>query len=442
MAQGWDFLLTTAMWPLVILVASGAVAWLLALALGRAAAGLASRGRTRLVGAMLSSLRGPLAGGLVLVGAYLAALLLIPPEAWSPNVTASFRAFLALAGLYAAAAFLGATGRWYAQEVVAGGSSRLGYLLLPALKIAIPVTGWLLAALVVLGAFGVQSEPVNTWLLEHGGRTALITGLTLVGLLAAEHAIPKMVDSAVARRARELDEEARKRADTLGRTLVAASQVALAVLAAFMVIAEVGVNIGPILAGVGVAGIAIGFGTQSLVRDFVGGFFIIFENQYRIGDVVKVGEVAGLVEDLSLRRTVLRDLDGVVHSVPNGDVRVASNFTREWSRVNLNVAVAYNADLDKVLDIINQVGRALAGDPAWAPLILTPPQALGVDYLTDTAMEIKVLGDTRPIRQWEVMGELRKRLKEAFDREGIQIKTSQQGLLRQLALPQQSRPRA
>ncbi|HLE82273.1 MAG TPA: mechanosensitive ion channel family protein, partial [Dehalococcoidia bacterium] len=151
-------------------------------------------------------------------------------------------------------------------------------------------------------------------------------------------------------------------------------------------------------------------------------------------------EVAGLVEDLSLRRTVLRDLDGVVHSVPNGDVRVASNFTREWSRVNLNVGVAYGEDVDHVMEVMNRVGRELAEDPAWAPLILTPPQALGVDYLSDTAVEIKMLGDTRPIRQWEVMGELRKRLKEAFDREDIKIRASQQGLIRQLAFPQRGRP--
>jgi len=391
--------------------------------------------------AALSSVRGPLSSGLVLLGAYVAAFLFIPAVAWYPYVVTAFRTLLVLWGIYAAVAVLGGITRWYAREAVARDRTRLGYALVPALRMAIPVLGGLVAVLVLLGAVGVQSEPVNAWIMEHGGRTAFIIILALVALPAAEQAIPKMVDSAVVRRAPELEEETRKRADTLARTLVTAGQFAVALIAAFMVTAEVGVNIGPILAGVGVAGIAIGFGTQSLVRDFVGGFFIIIENQYRIGDVVKVGEVAGLVEDLSLRRTVLRDLDGVVHSVPNGEIRVASNFTREWSRVNLNVAVAYNADPDRVMDIINQVGLALAGDPSWAPLILTPPQAVGVDYLSDSAVEIKVLGDTKPIRQWEVMGELRKRLKEAFDREGIQIKTSQQGLLRQLAFPQQSRPR-
>jgi len=122
-----------------------------------------------------------------------------------------------------------------------------------------------------------------------------------------------------------------------------------------------------------------------------------------------------------LRRTVLRDLDGVVHVVPNGEIRVASNFTKEWSRVNLNVSVGYGEDLDRVISVINQVGKKLAGDPAWAPFILKPPQVVRVDNLGESGIEIKILGDTRPMSQWDVTGELRKRLKGAFDQEGIEI---------------------
>ena len=140
-----------------------------------------------------------------------------------------------------------------------------------------------------------------------------------------------------------------------------------------------------------------------------------------MGDVVKIADVAGLVEDINLRRTVLRDLDGIVHFVPNGEIRVASNYTKELARVNMNVSVAYGEDLDRVISVINRVGKELSEDPAWAPSILTPPQALGVDKLGDSDIEIKILGETKPMRPWAIMRELRLRLKKAFDKEGIEI---------------------
>jgi len=170
-----------------------------------------------------------------------------------------------------------------------------------------------------------------------------------------------------------------------------------------------------------VAGIAIGFGAQSLVKDIIAGVFVLLENQYRVGDVVRIAGVDGLVEAINLRRTVLRDMDGVVHVVPNGEVRVASNLTKEWSRVNLNISVGYGEDLDRVMAVIDRVGLELAQDPQWRDAILTPPRSLRVDKFGDSGIEIKVLGDTRPLKQWDVMGELRKRLKRAFDQEGIEI---------------------
>jgi small conductance mechanosensitive channel len=188
-----------------------------------------------------------------------------------------------------------------------------------------------------------------------------------------------------------------------------------------MLLSELGINIAPVLAGVGIIGIAIGFGAQSLVKDIIAGLFILVENQYRKGDVVKIADVSGLVEDISLRRTVLRDMDGVVHVVPNGEIRVASNLTKEWSRVNMNISVSYNTDLNHAIAVINRVGEELAKDPQWAPFILTPPKALRIDNLGDSGIEIKILGDTKPTKQWDVMGELRLRLKKAFDLEGIEI---------------------
>jgi len=176
-----------------------------------------------------------------------------------------------------------------------------------------------------------------------------------------------------------------------------------------------------LIAGFGIAGLAVGFGAQSLVKDIIAGVFILLENQYRVGDVVRISDVAGVVEEMNIRRTVLRDLDGIVHFVPNGEIKVASNFTREWSRVNLNISVAYGTDLDHAIAVLNRVGEEIAQDPQWSPLILKAPQFLRVDNLGDSGIELKVVGDTKPIRQWDVMGELRKRVKKAFDEEGIEI---------------------
>jgi len=175
------------------------------------------------------------------------------------------------------------------------------------------------------------------------------------------------------------------------------------------------------VAGLGIAGFALGFGAQYLIRDLIAGIFIILENQYRVGDVVRVADIGGLVEEITLRKTVLRDLDGIVHHVPNGEIRAASNFTRRFARVNLNVSVAYDTDLDHAISVINRIGQELAEDEKWRKVIKSPPQVLRVDNLGDSGIDIKILGDVKPMEQWAVMGELRLRIKKAFDAEGIEI---------------------
>ena len=246
--------------------------------------------------------------------------------------------------------------------------------------------------------------------------------LGIVLTLGVTILIPRIIEAAVLRsKAEQTEEELNKRAETLASVLTATAQVIIILVFAFMLLSELGLNITPILTGVGVVGIAIGFGAQSLVKDIIAGLFIIMENQYRKGDVVKIADVAGLVEDINLRRTVLRDLDGIVHVVPNGEIRVASDFTKGWSRVNMNISVSYGTDLDHAIAVINRVGQELANDPKWAPLILKPPQVLRVDNLGDSGIDIKILGDTKPIEQWNIMGELRLRLKKEFDKEGIEI---------------------
>ncbi len=268
----------------------------------------------------------------------------------------------------------------------------------------------------------IDWDRVTDWLLTHGLRILLVLLLAAAADLLLRWLVPHAIRPAVARQMRgKPQEEIDQRTHTLVAVLRGSGRFVLVVWALFTILPEVGVNITPILASVGIAGIAIGFGAQSLVKDTINGLFILADNQYSKGDVVTVAGISGLVEEVGLRRTVLRDLDGVRHYVPNGAIAVASNLTQEWSRVNLNVSVAYGEDLDKVFALINRVGHELAADPEFGPLILKAPEALRVDAFGDTGVAIKVLGDTEPIRQWDVMGELRKRLIQAFVQEGVRV---------------------
>lgn len=325
-------------------------------------------------------------------------------------------------GIYTAVALIELVLAWYSAEIAPKTKSSLDDMIVMALRWGVPMVAGILGLILVLDMVGIEMPAVGSWLRQHGGKLAFLIVLNVVALLMTTSAIPKIITSAVSRsKAEQTEEELKKRAETLSGVLTTSLQVLIMLVFAFMLLSEVGINIAPVLAGLGIAGIAIGFGAQSLVKDIIAGLFIILENQYGKGDVVKIADVAGLVEDINFRRTVLRDLDGIVHVIPNGEIRVASNFTKEWSRVNLNISVAYDTDLDRAIAVINRVGQELASDPQWAAAILTPPRALRVDNLGDSGIEIKILGETKPIRQWDVMGELRLRLKKAFDAEGIEI---------------------
>jgi small conductance mechanosensitive channel len=268
----------------------------------------------------------------------------------------------------------------------------------------------------------IDSDRVRDWLLTHGLRIVLIVALALAAELLLRWLVPHVLRPLVQQRMKgKPDEEVQKRLHTLTSVLEGTGRVVLVAWAIFTILPEAGVTITPILASVGIVGIALGFGAQSLVRDTINGLFILMENQYSQGDVVTVAGISGRVEDVSLRRTVLRDLDGVVHYVPNGAIQVASNLTQEWSRVNLNVSVAYGEDIDRVFAIIDRVGRELAADPQFEPLVISPPRALRVESMSDTGVAIKVLGDTQPVRQWEVTGELRRRLIRAFLGENVRV---------------------
>lgn len=265
-------------------------------------------------------------------------------------------------------------------------------------------------------------DKVEDWLLDHGTVLGGIAVFVMIAIIAINMAVPRLVRVTTERRLiNKPQEEIDQRIDTLSHVFTRTGGAVFILIGLLTALPEMGVNVGALIAGFGIAGIAIGFGAQSMVKDFLAGIFILVDNQYARGDVIQVAGVSGVVEDIGLRRTVLRDLDGARHWVPNGEIVVATNFTEDYSRVNLNIGVSYSEDLDHVISVINRVGEELAADEEWGEQILTPPQVLRVDGFGDSSIDLKVLGDTRPTQQWAVMGELRLRLKKAFDDEGIEI---------------------
>ncbi len=215
--------------------------------------------------------------------------------------------------------------------------------------------------------------------------------------------------------------EAEKRARTLGRIARQVVSVGVWCVAIMLIMGELGLNLGPVLAGAGIAGLAVGFGAQTLVKDIISGFFILFENQFRVNDVIETAGVSGLVEAINLRTTVLRDVQGRVHVIPNGSISVVSNLTREWSRALLDVGVAYKEDTDRCYEVLRGVGAAMETDPDYGPRLAGRFEYPGVESLGDSAVQLRVMVKTRPQEQWNVMRELRRRIKKAFDAEGIEI---------------------
>jgi small conductance mechanosensitive channel len=265
-------------------------------------------------------------------------------------------------------------------------------------------------------------DDIGDWFAGDGARIIAIIVVAIVIDFALHRIIPHALRVAVERQMKgQEEEEIEQRVDTLSSVFTGTLRGIIVLAALLTLLPLAGISIGPLLAGVGIIGLAVGFGAQSLVKDIISGLFILLDNEYSKGDVVTLAGTTGLVEDVGLRRTVMRDLDGVVHYIPNGEIGVASNFTQEYSRINLNVGVSYSEDLDRVMQVIDRVGEELAADPQWGPSILTAPKSLRVDNLGDSGIDIKVTGNTKPIKQWEITGELRKRLKKAFDDEGIEI---------------------
>lgn len=215
--------------------------------------------------------------------------------------------------------------------------------------------------------------------------------------------------------------EQEKRLETLVGIVRKAGVVAIWALVSMLVLLQLGVNVAPLIASAGIIGLAIGFGSQELVRDMITGFFILLENHIRKGDVAIINGTGGLVENIGLRTVVLRDLSGTVHVFQNGKIDSLANMTKEWSAMVFDVGVAYKEDVDRVMNVMREVANELARDSAFADKILEPIEIFGVDSFDDSAVVVKARLKTVPIEQWNVGREYRRRLKQSFDERGIEI---------------------
>lgn len=260
------------------------------------------------------------------------------------------------------------------------------------------------------------------------GATHVPNVLRIGLIVVAAFVLTRVAQAAIGRMERLVEDddpasmsEREKRARTLGRILRQAITIGVWALAAVTILGELGVAIGPLVAGAGIAGVAVGFGAQALVKDIISGFFMLLENQYRVGDVVSIAGVTGAVEAINLRTTVLRDLDGCVHVVPNGSITVVTNRTRGWARALLDVGVAYREDTDRCFEVLRKVGADLERDPVYGPKLEEPFEYPGVERLDESAVLLRMMVRTKPHEQWLVTRELRRRVKRAFAAAGIEI---------------------
>lgn len=261
---------------------------------------------------------------------------------------------------------------------------------------------------------------VGGWLAGNGLRIILI-GLIALLLVRGFGTLSARYFRSVLEKKHKGDGEFEKRTNTLSSILNYVVHIAVITIASAMVIRELGIDIGPILAAAGVLGLAVGFGAQSLVKDLISGFFLILEDQIRVGDVVDIAGKAGIVERMNLKMTILRDVGGNVHFIPNGQIDVVTNMTREYSRYVFDIGVAYREDVDEVMEIMRNVDESIRQDPDFQNDVLEPMEIFGLDRFADSALIIKARATTRPLKQWRYAREFNRRLKKVFDERGIEI---------------------
>jgi len=256
------------------------------------------------------------------------------------------------------------------------------------------------------------------WSLSNGIKIVLTVILTIIALKVAKRISNRFI--ALVLKQGE-DDEFQKRTQTLGSIVRYTLIITILVVGTMIVLREVGIEIGPLIAAAGVVGLAVGFGAQSLVKDVITGFFIFLEDQIRVGDVVEIAGKTGIVEKISMRTTMLRDLAGNAHYVPNGTIDTVTNMTKEYSRYVFEVGVAYREDVDEVINVMKEVDEELRNDPGYKDDILEPLEVFGLDQFADSALIIKARTTTKPIKQWAIGREFNRRLKKKFDEKNIEI---------------------
>ncbi len=267
-----------------------------------------------------------------------------------------------------------------------------------------------------------MSQVVSHWLVTGGLRIVVIVALALVLRRLISGALRRFERFAAASDEPGRTEQLR-RARTLSQLVRNVTTVFLVAIASLMILQQFQIDVTAILTGAGILGLAIGFGAQTLVKDVVSGFFLILENQVRVGDVAEINGTGGLVEAINLRTILLRDVRGAVHVFPCGSVATLANLTKDYSYAVLDVKVGYRHDTDEVIDVLRATAAAIYKDPAFAPLVLEPLEVLGLENLGDSGVTIRVRMKTVPLHQWEVTRELRRRIKKAFADKGIEIPT-------------------
>lgn len=280
----------------------------------------------------------------------------------------------------------------------------------------------LTALALILESLGISIESllqtaVGTWIITSGLKILVVLTITFIVIKA----VSIMLDYGFAKLERQQDGEMKKRADTLKSVIRNIANVSLISIAIIMILDALKIDIKPILATAGVLGVAVGFGAQQLVRDVINGFFILLDDQIRVGDVVNIANKGGLVENVNLRMTTLRDASGNVHYVRNGEITVVTNMTKEYSRYVFEVGVAYRENVDEVIEVLKGIDAELRKDPEFGPDILEPLEIQGLDRFADSAVIVRARTKTRPIRQWAVGREFNRRMKKKFDELGIEI---------------------
>lgn len=261
-------------------------------------------------------------------------------------------------------------------------------------------------------------QKVLAWLLTTGLKIVLIVVVALI-LQKVVRRLGLRLEKIFLKR-RE-DDESIKRSKTLSNLIIKSVNIFITIIAAITILGALDIQIGPILATAGVAGLAVGFAAQSLVKDIINGFFIILWDQIRVGDVVQVAGISGAVEDLNLKMTVLRSLEGNVHFIPNHLIDVVSNMTKEFSRYVFDIGVSYFEDVDEVIETMKEVDEELRTDPQFSEDILAPLEILGLDKFDDSAVIVRGRTTTKAGKQWGIGREFNRRLKKAFERKGISI---------------------